>query len=168
MATQALPHVLTDAAQAIAPLLVERGQTIAVSESAAGGLISAALLSVPGASRYYVGGAVVYTMAAGKAFLEPAGPRPSGMRGATEAFAAYEAENIRVRLGTTWGLGETGAAGPPNPYGDPSGHAWVAVNGPVKATEHILTGREERDENMVAFAAAALQLLRRAVTGAGS
>jgi PncC family amidohydrolase len=166
MPSQTLPLALTDVARAVSADLVQRGDSVAVSESAAGGLISAALLSVPGASRYFRGGAVVYTREAGEAFLEPAAPRPSGMRGATEGFAAYEAETIRARLATTWGVGETGAAGPPNPYGDPSGHAWVAVSGPVTATQHVLTGRDEREDNMVAFAVAALELLGRALSEA--
>ena len=81
------------------------------------------------------------------------------MRGATEEFALYLAQCALTRLEATWGVGEAGAAGPPNPYGDPSGHAWVAVSGPVEATRHILTGSEVRVDNMVAFAASALTLL---------
>lgn len=81
------------------------------------------------------------------------------MRGATEEFAAYLAESVAARLGTTWGLSEAGAAGPPNPYGDPSGHAWLAIAGPTSATRHLLTGIETRSENMFAFATAAMQLL---------
>jgi nicotinamide mononucleotide (NMN) deamidase PncC len=63
-------------------------------------------------------------------------------------------------MGTTWGIGEGGAAGPANPYGDPAGHAWLAVAGPDGVrTRHLLTGEDDRPSNMVAFTAAALALL---------
>jgi nicotinamide-nucleotide amidase len=151
---------LRDLAGTAAELLVRRGETIAVCESAGGGLVSAALLSVPGASAYYLGGTVVYTIAAGKALLSGVVEPPAGMRGATEAFARYQAQAVRGRLGTTWGTGETGATGPtPNRYGDPNGHAWVAVDGPVSRTRHVLTGSDDRAANMTAFARAVLEEL---------
>ena len=149
---------LMDAAGRVGSALRERGETVVVAEGSAGGLISAALLSVPGASAYYVGGAVIYTAAASRAWMAGAIDTPPGLRGATEAFAEYLARSAMVRLGATWGLGEAGAAGPPNPYGDPAGHSWVAVAGPIDATRHILTGVDERIDNMVSFACAALEL----------
>lgn len=155
----ALPSELGPLANRIAPLLKERGETVAVAEGSAGGLISAALLSVPGASAYYVGGAVVYTLAASRAWMSGAVEAPEGMRGATEEFALYVARSAAAKLGTTWGIGEAGAAGPPNRYGDPAGHCWVAVAGLTEATQHILTGNDDREPNMVAFAAGALALL---------
>lgn len=124
--------------------------------------MSAALLSVPGASAYYAGGAVIYTLAANRAFLEGAVPTPPGLRGATEAFASYLARSAVARLGCTWAIGEGGAAGPTgNRYGDPAGHAWLAVAGPgdIIVTHHLLTGSDDRLGNMVTFATAALGLL---------
>jgi nicotinamide-nucleotide amidase len=147
-------------------LLRDRRETVAVAEGSAGGLISASLLSVPGASRYYLGGTVIYTFAANKALLADALEVPKGMRGATEQFATYLAEAMALRVGATWGVGEAGAAGPPNGYGDPSGHGWVAVNNretQLIRTRHILTGLDDRTANMVTFAAAALQLLAESV-----
>ena len=79
--------------------------------------------------------------------------------GATETFALHLARSAAAKLGTTWGIGEAGAAGPSNPYGDPAGHCWVAVAGPTEVTRHLLTGDEDRPRNMVAFAIAALELL---------
>lgn len=140
-------------------LLRERGETVAVAEGSAGGLVSAALLSVPGASAYYQGGVVVYTAAAYRAWMEGAVDAPGRLRGATEAFAVHLARSAAIKLATTWGIGEAGAAGPSNPYGDPAGHCWVAVAGHASATQHLLTGDEDRTRNMVAFAAAALELL---------
>ena len=113
---------MTDLAHDIADRLRASGETVGVAEGSAGGLISATLLSVPGASAYYVGGAIIYTASAYRAFVAGAVPRPDGMRGATEVFAAHLAEAATVQLAATWGIGEAGAAGPPNPYGDPAGH----------------------------------------------
>jgi nicotinamide-nucleotide amidase len=150
---------LSDLAAHAAALLQQRGETVAVAEGSAGGLVSATLLSVPGASAYYLGGAVVYTRQASIAFMAGAVEAPHGMRGATEEFAVYLAESVRLRLGATWGIGEAGAAGPANPYGDPAGHGWIAISGPSSATRHVLTGVDERGSNMFAFTTAALALL---------
>jgi len=157
---------LTEPARRIAALLRERGETVGVAEGSAGGLVSAALLSVPGASAYYLGGAVIYTPAAYRAWMHGAVERPAGMRGATEAFADHLARSVVVRLDATWGLAEAGAAGPPNPYCDPAGHCWAAVAGPVDATHQVLTGIDDREANMVAFAAAALALFEATLASA--
>jgi nicotinamide-nucleotide amidase len=150
---------LTTTAERVGALLRERGETVAVAEGSAGGLISAALLSLPGASAYYRGGVVVYTPAAYTAWMAGAVEAPGRLRGATETFALHLARSAAAKLGTSWGIGEAGAAGPSNPYGDPAGHCWVAVAGPVDVTRHLLTGDEDRPRNMVAFATAALELL---------
>lgn len=141
-------------------LLVQRGETVGVAEGSCGGLVSAALLAVPGASAYYRGGAVIYTAAAVRGLLGDAVPRPEPLRGASEPFARWLAEEVAADLGATWGIGEGGATGPSgNPYGDPPGHCWTAVHGPSPATRHLLTGDDDRTSNMTAFATAALQLL---------
>ncbi len=147
-------------AEGAARKLRERQETIAVAESSSGGLISAALLSIPGASAYYVGGAVTYTRVANQAFWLGVVDVPSGLRGETEEYALYLAHSAAAKLHTTWAIGESGAAGPSgSPYGDPAGHNWVAVTGTADLTRHLLTGSEDRSANMVAFAAAALGLL---------
>lgn len=141
-------------------LLVQRGETVGVAEGSCGGLVSAALLAVPGASAYYRGGAVIYTAAAVRGLLGEAVPRPEPLRGASEPFATWLAQEIAADLGATWGIGEGGATGPSgNPYGDPPGHCWTAVHGPKPATRHLLTGDDDRLSNMTAFATAALGLL---------
>lgn len=132
---------------------------MAVAEGSAGGLISAALLAVPGASAYYQGGVVVYTPAAYRAWMEGAVEAPARLRGATETFGLHLARSAAAKLGTTWGVGEAGAAGPSNPYGDPAGHCWLAIAGPTSITRHLLTGDDDRSRNMTAFAKAALDLL---------
>jgi PncC family amidohydrolase len=151
---------LAGVAETAARLLRQRAETVSVAEGSCGGLVSASLLAQPGASAYFVGGSVVYTATTSRAFFRGAVPAPPGMRGATEEFARFLAQATVARLETTWGIGEGGAAGPTgNPYGDPAGHAWVAVAGPSEATRHVLTGSSDREANMVAFAVAALTLL---------
>jgi nicotinamide-nucleotide amidase len=149
----------------IASALIERGETVAVSESAAGGLIAAALLEVPGASRYFLGGGVVYTAVAREALLGIGAAEMAGMRSASEPYAQLAARAIRQRLGATWGLAETGAAGPTgNRYGDAAGHACLALSGPTEAVRTLETGSSDRAANMRAFALAAMAILEEALT----
>lgn len=156
---------LVEMAEPVGSLLRARGQTVAVSESAAGGLISAALLSVPGASAYFLGGASVYTRTARRGLLR-FGDERAEMRGSTEDYALLCAVTVRDILGADWAIGESGAAGPSgNRYGDPAGHVALAVSGPVTATRIFRTGSADREDNMWAFAGAALGLLRETIEG---
>jgi nicotinamide-nucleotide amidase len=158
---------LKSVAAELAARLKERGETVAVSESSAGGLISAALLAEPGASAFFVGGAVVYTAAAREALLGVTPALMDGMRSASEPYAQLLARTVRQRLGTSWGLAETGAAGPSgNRYGDAAGHACVAVSGPSDLVRTVETGSADRAANMETFAEAALTLLRDAMRSA--
>jgi PncC family amidohydrolase len=151
---------LATLAIAAASLLKERRQTLAVAESSAGGLIDAALVAVPGASAYYLGGCVIYTPAARSALLGIAKEDMAGMRSASEPFAQLLAARVRAKLGATWGLAETGAAGPTgNRYGDAPGHACIAVSGPLDAVITLETASAEREANMRRFARRALELL---------
>jgi nicotinamide-nucleotide amidase len=146
-------------AEKVGALLKDRRETIVIAESSTGGLISAALLSLPGASAYFLGGAVVYTQVARRALLDMQ-EMPSGMRASTEAYALHAARLARQRFGATWALSETGATGPTgNRYGDAAGHSCIAVVGPTEQAITIETGQSDRIANMRAFAAAALELL---------
>ena len=146
--------------EAFAALLMEKKQTIAVVESSAGGLINAALVAVPGASAFYLGGAVVYTVNAREGILGLTKDDVKGMRSASEPYAKLIAKRVREKLGATWGLSETGASGPTgNRYGDAPGHACIAVSGPVEAVITLETGSAEREANMPHFARRALALL---------
>jgi PncC family amidohydrolase len=141
-------------------LLKTRNETIAVAESSAGGLISAALLALPGASAYFLGGAVVYTRKARAELLGIPETELAGIRPSTEPYALLLARAARGRLGTTWALAETGATGPTgNRYGDAAGHACIAIVGSVERAITLETARDDRRANMHAFAAAALALL---------
>lgn len=150
-------------AQQIAQVLVARHQTISVAESSAGGLISAALLSVGGASAYFIGGTVVYTRTSRTGLLAIAESDLEGIRASTEEYARLLARSVRTKLGTDWSIGETGATGPTgNRYGDAAGHCCFAVCGPSASDESsrtLETGKADRVENMQLFAAAVLRLL---------
>jgi nicotinamide-nucleotide amidase len=147
-------------AEQIAAMLVARHETIAVAESSAGGLISASLLAVPGASAYFLGGAVVYTRDARKLLADIPDEAMKGIRSASEPYALLLAGRIRERFATDWGLSETGAAGPTsNRYGDAAGHSCVAVSGPQSAAITLETGSSDRLTNMHVFASTALNLL---------
>ena len=148
---------LTEHTNSIADALKVRKQTVAVAETSAGGLVSAQLLAVPGASAYFVGGGVLYTGEARDALAKISDSDMDGIRSSSEPFAALLAKTMRERLGTTWGLAETGAAGPSgNRYGDEAGHTCIAVSGPVTQVMTIETKSANRGENMWRFAAEAL------------
>jgi nicotinamide-nucleotide amidase len=147
-------------AETIAQKLIARREAIAIAESSTGGLVAAALLAVPGASAYFLGGAVVYTKAARAALLGIGDADMQGFRPATETYALLLARRMRERHGAIWGLGETGATGPTgNRYGDPAGHTCIGVVGPVERATTLRTGSAERLANMDAFAKRALELL---------
>ncbi len=151
---------LVTIAEQIAAKLIERKQTIAVAESSTGGLISAALLAVPGASAYFLGSAVVYTRDARRILMDIPDDAMKGMRAASEVYARLLANQIRARFSSHWGLSETGATGPTgNRYGDAAGHSCMAVVGPQAAVITLETGSNDRQGNMQVFAATALKLL---------
>jgi nicotinamide-nucleotide amidase len=153
------PDLITRA-QHVAQRLKERRETIAIAESSTGGLISAALLAVPGASAYFLGSAVVYTQTARRALLDIPDAAMTGMRASTEAYALLLARTVRERCCATWALSETGATGPTgNRYGDAAGHSCIAISGANERTITIETGSDDRVGNMQAFAVAALDLL---------
>ena len=150
----------------IAALLKARKQTIAVTESSAGGLLAATLLAVPGASAYFLGGAVVYTKKARKVLMDIGDAEMQGLRSSSEPYAMLLARTSRARFETTWGLAETGASGPSgNTYGDAAGHTCVAVSGPIEKVVTLETGSADRVANMRAFTQAALSLLEEALAG---
>jgi nicotinamide-nucleotide amidase len=153
-------------AERIAALLKDRRDTVAVAESSAGGLISAALLGVAGASSYFLGGGVIYTQTARCALLDIPDSAMAGLRASTEAYALLLARTVRARLSASWAVAETGATGPTgNRYGDAAGHSCIAVVGAVERAITLETGSNDRRANMQAFAAAALDLLEVILSG---
>jgi PncC family amidohydrolase len=144
---------LAELAARVAALLRSRGETVAVAESSAGGLVSAALLAIPGASAYFLGGAVVYSRRAGRNLLGVTKEDMEGMRAETEPYAGFIAGRMRDTLHATWGIAESGAAGPSgSPYGDAPGHVCVAVAGATNRVRTFETGAADRPANMDVFA----------------
>ena len=151
-------------AEKIAAKLIERKQTIAVAESSTGGLIAASLLAVPGASAYFLGGAVVYTRDARRILMDIPDDAMKGIRSASEPYAKLLASQMRKRFATDWGLSETGATGPTgNRYGDAAGHSCMAVAGPAEEIITLETGSGDRVANMRAFSKRAMELLAEAL-----
>ena len=159
MLRELLPH-----AERVSDLLRKRKETVAVAESSAGGLITAALLAVPGASEYCLGGTVIYTKQAWRALRDFNDELLGGHRSATEGNALVRARLARDRFGATWGLGETGATGPTgNRYGDPAGHVCIACAGKGERVKTLSTGSSDRIANMYAFTVGALNLFAEAL-----
>ena len=149
-------------AERIAAKLKARGETISIAESSTAGLISAALLAIPGASAYFLGGAVVYTRQSRSELLAVTEQELTGITPSTEAYALLFARKIRGKLATTWSVGETGTAGPTGSrYGHAPGHSCIAVMGPVERAITIETGKPDRVDNMRAFSVAGLDLLEK-------
>jgi PncC family amidohydrolase len=154
-------------AENIAALLKRRGESVAVAESSTGGLIAAVLLAMPGASAYFLGGAVVYTKVARKALLGVGDAEMADMRPSTEPYALMIARRVRENHGAVWSLGESGATGPTgNRYGDAAGHSCIAVAGKVERAVTLETGHGDRAANMRAFAARALELFAQTLEAA--
>ena len=150
-----------DVAATVAARLRARGETIAVGESSSGGLIAAALLAQPGASAIFAGGGVVYNRTGMVALAGFSPAEAQAVRSASEPYAGQLAARMRERLGATWGLAETGAAGPTgNRYGDAPGHSCCAVSGPLEHSQTIETGSADRLQNMRSFALAALVFMQ--------
>ena len=148
----------------VADLLIARGETVGVSEGTSGGLVSAALLWVAGASKYYRGGGVLYTLPSRIALAGVPAESYANYRGTTPELLAELTESVRARLDATWGIGESGLAGPTGSrYGAPAGRTTVAVAGPVTRAEVIETGTADRADNMVRFTTIALTYLRDAI-----
>ncbi|PKQ09220.1 MAG: damage-inducible protein [Alphaproteobacteria bacterium HGW-Alphaproteobacteria-12] len=152
----------------VAALLKKRGETLALSESSMGGLVSAALVAQPGASAFYLGSTVIYTREGAKALYALQGPPAPDVKPLTEPYAAAMAEIVRAKFGSTWALAEMGAAGPSgSPYGPGPGTAVIGLSGPHLASITLSTGSADRVANMRAFAKGALERLREALTRAG-
>lgn len=153
-----------EVAKEIAALLIERGETVSVAESSTGGLIAANLLSVAGASAYFQGGSVVYTLASRRAFLDLDRERLRDLKPLTEEMVAEFAIAARQKLDTTWGIAELGAAGPAGtPYGHGPGTSVIAISGPCSISTTVQTEADNRQNNMLAFTQAGLDLFKQAL-----
>ncbi len=138
-------------------LLKKRGETIAVAESSSGGLLSASLVSVSGASSYFLGGGAIYTREARRALL-----------GLTEDVVTMRVHRglclNRCKGGAGKAGGDVGLVRERRErahgkfYGDAAGHVAVALSGPKTLSRTIETGGDDREGNMWRFAGEALKL----------
>ncbi len=159
---------LSDLSAGVAAMLKNRGETISVAESSTGGLISAALLATPGASGFFEGGGVVYSLESRRQLLGITDNQVADLSPVSEQYIAASAVAIRQKLGTTWSIAEIGATGPAGTrYGHPPGICVIAIDGPVALTRLLETGSDNREANMWAFAGAAFELLGEAMRQAG-
>ncbi len=142
-------------------LLIERGETVAVAESMSGGSLAARLTSVPGSSKAFVGGTIVYTVGAkttllgiSPELLEEHGP-------VSEATALAMAEAVRERLGATYGVSITGNAGPTADIDDkPIGLTYIGIAGPLGTIVDNAKYRGIREDIQRRSTQTALSLLR--------
>ena len=149
----------------IADLLRERKETVSVAESSIGGLLSASLLAIPGASKYFMGGAVIYTMRARRRLLGLTKETLDAQEPLTETYVTLLADAVREQLNSDWAIAELGATGPAGtPYGHPPGICVLAVTGPKTLTRYFETKSGDREGNMIFFLTEALKLLRLALS----
>ena len=155
---------LLDAAAVVGPDLIARGDTITVSETSTGGLIAAMLLAVPGASAYFNGATVPYSLPSRRHWLSMNRHTVADLEPMSEAMAMRFAEIAQQQLDSTWGLAELGIAGPSGaPYGVAAGTSVIAVAGPSSVATKVITGHNDRQRNMRQFATAAIALLAQAL-----
>ncbi|EEA25933.1 hypothetical protein TMatcc_005817 [Talaromyces marneffei ATCC 18224] len=162
------PSTLRPLLEEISSLLKERKETVSVAETAAGGIISASLLSVPGASAYYKGGLTLYTLESRIVFADWTQEHIANYKGPTTAIVAGLAESTRSKLQSTYTISESGTAGPGGGKASRKpGVAFLAIATPGGSyTREIDTGYgEDREKNMVGFAEEALKLLRDVIKG---
>jgi nicotinamide-nucleotide amidase len=143
-------------------LALRQGLTVATAESCTGGLVGAAITSIPGASGYYLGGVISYADDV-KRDLLAVSPAALSHHGAVSAQVAVAmAEGLRARLGCDLAVSVTGVAGPDGgTEAKPVGLTYIAVSGPRghQVERHAWTG--DRLSNQRLSAAAALSLLLR-------
>ena len=122
---------LLKAGEVVGPVLIERGDTLTVTETSTGGLIAAILLAVPGASAYFKGGTVPYSLPSRRQWLAMNKDSVADVKPMSEAMAMRFAQIAKDQLDSTWGIAELGIAGPTGaPYGVAAGTSVIAVAGP--------------------------------------
>ena len=139
-----------------------RQATLAVAESCTGGMIAQRITSVPGSSRSFLGGAVVYSNALKTAFADVPADLIAQHGAVSSEVADALAEGIRKRTGATLGLGVTGIAGPTGATENkPVGLVYIAVSDAQTTDSFDRTFRGDRDRIREWASQQALDLVRR-------
>ncbi|KAF1983562.1 putative competence/damage-inducible CinA family protein [Aulographum hederae CBS 113979] len=154
----------------VAHLLKERGESIAVAETCAGGIISSSILSTPGASAIYYGGLTLYTLPSRIAFAGWTEETVKSYSGPTPEIVAGLAENVRDKLHASYTICESGTAGPTGGEARNRTPGYVALACATKEgktyTREVETGLgPDREANMVRFSVEALTLVRDVIKG---
>ncbi|ANZ75461.1 Hypothetical protein PP7435_CHR2-0688 [Komagataella phaffii CBS 7435] len=160
------PESVKPLVKEIAQHLIENNETVAVSEGVCGGLLSAYLVSIPGASQFFLGGTLVYSL---KSRLKLSGwdeKDISSYTGPSEEVVLRLARNLKMELGATYVLSETGFAGPSGQYGKGSdqdeevGTVYLGISTPQGDLACVKrTGIKSRSDNMALFAEEGLKFL---------
>ena len=147
----------------IVALLAAAGHTVAVAESLTGGLVSAALTSVPGSSAVVRGGVIAYALDVKSGVLGVDPDLLARVGPVHSEVAEQMAAGVRSLLAATYGVATTGEAGPDSASGAAVGTVHVAVCGPVGTTVASIHAPGDRAEVRAAAVSAALDLLETAV-----
>ncbi|GMM52778.1 hypothetical protein DASB73_037410 [Starmerella bacillaris] len=145
-----------------AKLLVERNEFVAVSENCCGGLISSYLVSVNGASQFFVGGTTTYALRSRLVLSGWSEADVASYTGPSEEVALRLARNLKFELGATYTLAETGWTGRHETDGwhMDDGEAFFAISGPAENVSRTVTSNtDDRQQNMEWFAQEALRFL---------
>jgi nicotinamide-nucleotide amidase len=127
-----------EAAESAIGLLVSHGQTVATAESLTGGLVAAALTSVPGASAAFRGGIVAYAADLKKTLLGVPADLLDRVGAVHPDIALAMASGARERLAATVAVATTGVAGPDPADGQPVGTVHIAVCTPIRQVHRKL------------------------------
>ena len=155
--------MVSDPGEALAERVLEslarRGETLATAESLTGGMLSAMLTDVPGASRSFVGGVVSYATRVKVSALGVPEHLVEEHGVVSRECAAAMAQGVRSRLDATWAMATTGVAGPDAQEGRAVGTVWVAVAGPDGVETRGLGLEGDRDDIRKGSCRAVLALL---------
>lgn len=127
-----------DAALTVVGLLQRGGRSVGTAESLTGGLVAAALTSVPGASAVFRGAVVAYAADLKSALLGVPEDLIRRVGTVHEDVALAMARGVRERLGASVGIGTTGVAGPSAAEGQPVGTVHIAVSTPWRDRHEAL------------------------------
>jgi len=143
-------------AEAVKRRMEREGATLSTMESLTGGLLGAEITRVPGASRFYLGGVVSYSVGAKARFGVP---QDLLSRTVSAETARAMAEAARSLFGSTYALATTGVAGPDPLEGEPPGTVYVALAGPTGAEVRRYRFPGDRETVRLRSVYAALALL---------
>ncbi|KAF2665448.1 competence/damage-inducible protein-like protein cinA [Microthyrium microscopicum] len=156
-------------AEDVAKLLKEKGATVSVVESAAGGIISASLLAITGASAYHRGGLTLYSLQSRIAYSGWTEADVATYKGPTKDNVGQMAKHVRAQMKSSYTLGESGYAGPTgigsSPNRQPGFVALAVASEEGTYGRELNTGSSDRAENMLLFAGEALKLLKDVLMG---